>query len=85
MARTFAPFRWLLLPALLSFALASPAHAYLGPGSGLSALGAGLTLLGALFAALFGFVWYPAKRLLRRLRSTDPARERTVAPAAREP
>lgn len=39
--------------------------AYIGPGSGLSALGALAALLLAGILAIFGFVWYPIKRMLR--------------------
>ena len=45
-----------------------PAMAYVGPGSGLSAVGAFLALLAGVVVALFGFVWYPVKRLLRKRR-----------------
>ena len=39
--------------------------AYIGPGGGLSAIGAFLALVFAILIAIFGFVWYPVKRLLR--------------------
>ncbi len=42
------------------------AMAYVGPGAGLGAIGALLALIGTLFLALVGFVWYPVKRVLRR-------------------
>ena len=45
--------------------LAAPAHAYIGPGAGLSAIGTILTLIAAVFLGIVGFVWYPVKRLLR--------------------
>ena len=38
---------------------------YVGPGAGLSAIGAFLALLAAIAVGIFGFVWYPVKRLLR--------------------
>jgi len=52
------------------------ASAYVGPGAGLTVLGALLAFLAAVFMALVGFVWYPAKRLLRlvRRRSVRPSR-----------
>jgi hypothetical protein len=43
--------------------------AYLGPGGVLSAIGSFLALLVAVVLALFGFVWYPLKRLLRARKS----------------
>ncbi len=59
---------------------------YLGPGSGVSALGSLLALLVAVFVAIFGFVWFPLKRLLR-LRKRSPAKDGQVAaaPAHAEP
>ncbi len=43
-----------------------PAHAYVGPGAGLTVIGAALALVGGIFLGIFGFVWYPIKRFLRR-------------------
>lgn len=43
-----------------------PILAYIGPGPGLGAIGAALTLLGALVLVIVGLVWYPLKRLLGR-------------------
>ncbi len=48
-----------------------PAMAYVGPGPGLSAIGAFLALFMGLILAMFGFVWYPIKRLLRRMRRKE--------------
>jgi hypothetical protein len=45
---------------------ATPAAAYLGPGAGLSAIGAFLALIMAVVVAFFGFIWYPVKRFLRK-------------------
>jgi len=50
------------------------AHAYIGPGAGISAIGAALALIAAVFFAIVGFVWYPVKRLLRKRKAAaDPA------------
>lgn len=43
------------------------ALAYGGPGSVISGIGALIAAIGALIAAVFGFVWYPLKRLYRTL------------------
>ncbi|MEI4472644.1 hypothetical protein [Frigidibacter sp. MR17.24] len=57
------------------------AHAYVGPGAGLTAIGTILALIGAVFFALVGFVWYPVKRLLRRGRAAPgPVAPGPVAP-----
>ena len=60
---------WDTLPVpviILVLLLPRPALAYIGPGSGLSAIGVFFALLAATIAALFGFLWYPIKRLLRK-------------------
>lgn len=51
--------------------VASPAQAYLGPGSGLTALGSVIALLGVIGLGILGFLWYPVKRLLKRLRGSQ--------------
>jgi len=53
--------------------------AYVGPGAGLTAVG---TILAFIFAALLsvvGFIWYPVKRILRKLKkpSTDAVTKTT--------
>lgn len=58
----------LSLALAIAFLSADPARAYLGPGSGLAGLGSLLALLGVVGFAVLGFVWYPLKRLVRRLR-----------------
>jgi hypothetical protein len=45
---------------------ATPAFAYIGPGAGLTAIGAFLALVLGVIVAFFGFLWYPVKRLLRK-------------------
>lgn len=49
--------------------------AYGGPGSVISGIGALLAAIAALLASLFGFVWFPLKRLFRKIRGDerDPA------------
>lgn len=70
-----------ILPALLLAAVLTPslAQAYIGPGAGVSAIGAALALLAAVFFAIVGIIWYPAKRLIRAMRrrsdGTPPAGE----------
>jgi hypothetical protein len=52
---------------VLAFLLstAAPAFAYVGPGAGLTAIGAALAFVGAIVLAIVGFIWYPIKRLLK--------------------
>ncbi len=49
--------------------------AYVGPGAGLSAIGAFLAMVAGVFVAIAGFVWYPIKRLIRRIKA-PPSTER---------
>ena len=65
------------LPALivaLTLALSPDlALAYIGPGAGLSAIGAALALVAAVFFAIVGFVWYPVKRMMKKRKAADGA------------
>lgn len=47
-----------------------PAHAYVGPGAGLTAIGTFLALIIAVIVAIIGFFWYPIKRFLKRLKDS---------------
>ena len=51
---------------LLVIFIQQPAMAYVGPGTGIAALGALLAIIVGVIAALFGFLWYPMKRLLKK-------------------
>jgi hypothetical protein len=71
-----------LLLALWAAGLPLAAHAYVGPGAGLSAIGTLVALLGAVLLAIVGFLWYPLKRLLRgRNRPAGPAAGPAADPA----
>jgi hypothetical protein len=50
----------------LFLAAPSAAFAYVGPGAGLTVIGAALAFVGTIILAVFGFIWYPMRRLLRR-------------------
>jgi hypothetical protein len=60
------------------------AEAYLGPGAGLSAIGSVVSVISAVFLAIVGFIWYPIKRLFKRVGSLTASR-RTDAGAGIEP
>lgn len=47
--------------------------AYGGPGSIITGIGAFLAVLAALVAAIFGFLWYPLKKLIRAVRGGGDA------------
>lgn len=58
--------------AVAALALAPDAAlAYGGPGSVITGIGAFLAALAAVVAALFGFLWFPVKRLVAKLRGDD--------------
>ncbi|MBI1252537.1 MAG: hypothetical protein GC189_13830 [Alphaproteobacteria bacterium] len=77
-----------VMTAIAAIAVASPADAYAGAGSGLAALGSLIALIGAGLLALFGFIWFPIKRLLRGKKPAAPAATTAAsdanAPAATE-
>jgi hypothetical protein len=50
------------------------AHAYIGPGIGAGTLAVVLGILSSIFLAFVGILWYPIKRLLRRIRRKDSQR-----------
>ncbi len=53
--------------------------AYVGPGTGLSAIGSFLALLMAIVLAVVGFFWLPLKRILKARRRKDvPPHEEPV-------
>lgn len=74
-----------LLTVLTAIAVLAPglAQAYIGPGAGISAIGAALALLAAVFFAIVGFVWYPVKRLLKKRKAAEA--EIAEAGAKRDP
>lgn len=47
--------------------LPDAAYAYGGPGSVISGIGTLLAALAAIVASLFGFLWFPLKRLYRKM------------------
>ena len=64
------PFRSVLALLAIGVVLSvSPdaAYAYGGPGSVISGIGTLLAAAAAVLAALFGFVWFPLKRLYAKL------------------
>jgi membrane protein implicated in regulation of membrane protease activity len=64
---------------------AAPAAAYVGPGAGLSLVGAFWGLLVAIFAALAFIVIWPVRRLLRRGRGAPDAAELAMADPGKAP
>jgi uncharacterized membrane protein YccC len=46
--------------------LPTNSFAYVGPGAGLSIIGSLLALVAAVIIAIFGFLWFPLRRILRK-------------------
>lgn len=68
--------KYLVTAILMTGLMASPAAAYIGPGAGLGAIGTVFAVIGAILLMIVGFIWYPVKRLLKRIRkSPDPSAE----------
>lgn len=56
---------------ILLLSLPKLAFAYIGPGGGLSAIGAFFACLVGVIVSILGFFWYPIKRILGR-KSQEP-------------
>jgi hypothetical protein len=56
----------LILKIILIFFISTPSFAYLGPGVGAGMIMATLGIIVAIFAALFGLIWFPIKRILKK-------------------
>ena len=56
----------LILSLIIFCLITTPSFAYLGPGIGGGAIAATVGIIVAIFAALFGLIWFPIKRLLRK-------------------
>lgn len=57
------------LGLILSIITVNTAHAYIGPGMGLGAISGVLAIVFALILGLFGIIWYPFKRLIKKARN----------------
>jgi len=55
----------LAFAALLYLGFPTGASAYVGAGTGLTAIGAVIAFVASVVLAFVGFIWYPIKRLLR--------------------
>ena len=58
----------LVLAFLGLLAATTPAAAYIGPGAGLGAIGTVIAVIGAVLLMLVGFIWYPVKRMIKKMR-----------------
>lgn len=56
-----------IIVTVLLFAVPN-AFAYIGPGAGLTAIGTVVAFFAAIFLAIAGFIWYPIKRWLTKIK-----------------
>lgn len=54
---------------LASLLFPAPAWAYIGPGLGAGAIAAALAVLGSILLGMFSVIYYPIKRLMKKLRN----------------
>ena len=54
------------LVTFFTFIIPSLAHAYLGPGVGGGVIVAAIGIIVAIFAGIFGILWFPIKRFLKK-------------------
>ena len=57
------------LVTLFTFLIPSLAHAYLGPGVGGGVIVATIGVIVAILAGIFGILWFPIKRFLKKRRN----------------
>lgn len=52
------------------------ASAYVGPGLGAGTIGVVLGIIGSIIIALFAIIWYPLKRIIRKLRNPGEQKDK---------
>ena len=72
------------LTALMLLTFSFPALAYVGPGGGLTAIGALIALIGVVLYTFFGFIWFPLKRLFKKMRGGTEQTTQTSETAQKE-
>jgi hypothetical protein len=67
-----------LVPAsvvfMIVFLMPAVSFGYVGPGLGAGTVGVVLGAIASVFLALFAVIWYPIKRLIKKIRGTKKAR-----------
>ena len=68
-----------LISSLVIFCLVTtPSFAYIGPGVGGGVIVATIGIIIAIFAALFGLIWFPIKRLLKNRKEKKDQQQNKV-------
>jgi len=60
--------------ALLLLAAPAPVFAYVGPGLGAGAIAVTLGVLGSILTAILGVIYYPVKRMIKKLKKSRQSR-----------
>ncbi len=63
-----------VLIVMLCLVISCPAYSYVGPGLGAGTIGVILGIIGSVLIALFAILWYPFKRLLKKMKKNSKAR-----------
>ena len=72
--------------ALACFSISLTAHAYVGPGAGITLIGALIGLVSAIFLAVFAVLRWPIRRYLARRKAARTADDGgTTKPSETEP
>ena len=67
-----------LVLILIILIIPTPSFAYLGPGVGGGMIAATIGVIVAIFAALFGLIWFPVKRLLKKRKEKKENKQNKV-------
>ena len=68
----------LIFSSLVFFLITTSSFAYLGPGVGGGVIAATVGVIVAIFAALFGLLWFPVKRLLKKRKESKENKQNKV-------
>ncbi len=74
----------LLSLGLVFLTMPDAALAYGGPGSVISGVGALIAAVAALLASLFGFIWFPLKRLYQNMTGDEAESAEATADASED-
>ncbi len=58
--------------------MTSSSFAYLGPGIGGGAIAATIGIIIAIFAGLFGLIWFPIKRILKKRKKSREQQQNKI-------
>ena len=68
----------LIFSSIIFSLISTSSFAYLGPGVGGGVIAATLGIIIAIFAALFGLIWFPVKRLLKKRKEKKDQQQNKV-------